>query len=113
VPYENAYADSFFGGCQSQGLLKVPPPQVRRIQPPLIRNFSSLQTGQQQQPQAPSVSMIPNNAFFSCGGVPRINRNLIFLNYLILQKESSQIINTFGLLGVPMINRSPIEPLVI
>jgi len=34
--------------------------------------------------------MIPNNALFSCGGVPRINRNLIFLNYLILQKESSQ-----------------------
>ncbi|XP_032571348.1 uncharacterized protein LOC6615645 isoform X2 [Drosophila sechellia] len=61
VPYENAYADSFFGGCQTQGLLQRIP-QTGYIQPPLMRNFSSLQTGhhQQQQP-APNSAMAPSN----------------------------------------------------
>ncbi|XP_033152316.1 uncharacterized protein LOC117135881 isoform X2 [Drosophila mauritiana] len=61
VPYENAYADSFFGGCQMQGLLQRIP-QTGYIQPPLMRNFSSLQTGhhQQQQP-APNSAMAPSN----------------------------------------------------
>ncbi|KAI8037649.1 transmembrane protein 53 isoform X1 [Drosophila gunungcola] len=58
VPYENVYADSFFGGCQTQGLLKSPP--IRQIQPPLIRNFSSLQTGHQQQQAVPNSAMAPS-----------------------------------------------------
>ncbi|XP_017054315.1 uncharacterized protein LOC108096885 [Drosophila ficusphila] len=60
VPYENVYADSFFGGCQTQGLLKVP--QIQPIQTPLFRNFSSLQTGHhhQQQPLVPDSAMSPS-----------------------------------------------------
>ncbi|XP_020802290.1 uncharacterized protein LOC110179207 isoform X1 [Drosophila serrata] len=50
VPYENVYADSFFGGCQSPGLLQRPMGDIRKIQAPLIRNFSSLSNQQLQQP---------------------------------------------------------------
>ncbi|KAH8334551.1 hypothetical protein KR059_011356 [Drosophila kikkawai] len=52
VPYENVYADSFFGGCQSPGLLQRPMGEIRKIQAqaPLIRNFSSLSNQQLQQP---------------------------------------------------------------
>ncbi|KAH8234108.1 hypothetical protein KR038_001765 [Drosophila bunnanda] len=50
VPYENVYADSFFGGCQSPGLLQRPMGDIRKIQAPLVRNFSSLSNQQLQQP---------------------------------------------------------------
>ncbi|KAH8390070.1 hypothetical protein KR200_006335 [Drosophila serrata] len=50
VPYENVYADSFFVGCQSPGLLQRPMGDIRKIQAPLIRNFSSLSNQQLQQP---------------------------------------------------------------
>ncbi|XP_017038487.1 uncharacterized protein l(2)k09913 isoform X1 [Drosophila kikkawai] len=52
VPYENVYADSFFGGYQSPGLLQRPMGEIRKIQAqaPLIRNFSSLSNQQLQQP---------------------------------------------------------------
>ncbi|EDW73703.1 uncharacterized protein Dwil_GK19549 [Drosophila willistoni] len=44
VPYENAFADSFFGKGQmmQEGLLR--PAEYRELQRPIYRNFSSLQT---------------------------------------------------------------------
>lgn len=48
VPYENVYADSFFGlpGApgKGKGLLQGPVGEYREMQLPLKRNFSSLQT---------------------------------------------------------------------
>ncbi|KAH8285316.1 hypothetical protein KR054_007556 [Drosophila jambulina] len=65
VPYENVYADSFFGGCQSPGLLQRPlMGEIRKIQAPPTRNFSSLSSQQLQQPVQNSA-MAPNRRYIS------------------------------------------------
>lgn len=85
VPYENVYADSFFGGCQGQGLL-AKAPHIRQIQPPLIRNFSSLHTGQQQPQQ-----LLPNNAMAASKNRRFISSQDITKNMTLYTAKKTQI----------------------
>ncbi|KAH8305908.1 hypothetical protein KR018_003203 [Drosophila ironensis] len=59
VPYENAYAESFFGGCQGQGLLQRPLAEYREVQRPVFRNFASLQSPRDQDLLEQQSAMAP------------------------------------------------------